>query len=572
MKKRIVSWLMTLVMVLGLVPTQVWADVTYDTTEDTIPQVSAFSLDEDVAPLALTASAVKEISTAEEFATMDPSGNYKLTKDITITAPYGLMFKGTFDGGGNTITLTFDVTGNDNYGLFKLVSGATIQNVALEVNIEASINSVSYGVGGLIGKVTNSKTTVENCAVSGTIKNTSTGSNGSYVGGLVGYISADFVVKNCYSTAKIINNNKGTASKTGGIIGGLSSSAYSVTAENCYCSGDVTAAKGYAGGFIGYLNSSGTKPHTYKNCFAAGIVSGATENCGFAYAYKGYSAVAFTFENCYANSANTTAQNITSTGSVEKKNVDELKQIPLGSEFITVAGDYPILRWQQVDPNATYTVTLDVEPKNSVLTWNGAAQTVRENGQYTFSVKVSDCPISYTVSNEAGDYAPKSGTVSVKNKDVSVPVELELNKHKLTFTGLPDDATLTVKKGTTVISPDTYNGRTYTVTKGDYTYSVTAFGYKSIENQSLTVGAADKTETVTMQAAEGTLVTFAYSDNTASVANAKITVKTTKGYSTITMTAVEGSDGMQFKLPFDYKYTWTFTSGNYIDQSGNIRR
>ena len=36
-----------------------------------------------------------------------------------------------------------------------------------------------------------------------------------------------------------------------------------------------------------------------------------------------------------------------------------------------INGGYPILRWQYVDPNATYTVTIRVEPADSVLTWNG---------------------------------------------------------------------------------------------------------------------------------------------------------------------------------------------------------
>ena len=45
------------------------------------------------------------INDAAGFAAMDAGGNYKLTTDITITAPYANVFTGTFDGGGHTVTL-----------------------------------------------------------------------------------------------------------------------------------------------------------------------------------------------------------------------------------------------------------------------------------------------------------------------------------------------------------------------------------------------------------------------------------------------------------------------------------
>lgn len=60
---------------------------------------------------------------------------------------------------------------------------------------------------------------------------------------------------------------------------------------------------------------------------------------------------------------------------------DELKAAAgtLGDAFradlsAPINGGYPILRWQYVDPNATYTVTIRVEPADSVLTWNGEEQ------------------------------------------------------------------------------------------------------------------------------------------------------------------------------------------------------
>lgn len=87
MKKRIVSWLMTLVMVLGLIPTQVWADVTYDTTEDTTPQVSAFSLDEGVTPLALTASAPERTACSGTLPTAVPTRRLPRWRPCSLTLP-----------------------------------------------------------------------------------------------------------------------------------------------------------------------------------------------------------------------------------------------------------------------------------------------------------------------------------------------------------------------------------------------------------------------------------------------------------------------------------------------------
>lgn len=96
---------------------------------------------------------------------------------------------------------------------------------------------------------------------------------------------------------------------------------------------------------------------------------------------------------------------------------DELKAAAgtLGDAFradlsAPINGGYPILRWQYVDPNATYTVTIRVEPADSVLTWNGEEQPVSADGNYTFS-DVAVGSYAYSVAN-SGDYAAKSGTVT----------------------------------------------------------------------------------------------------------------------------------------------------------------
>ena len=72
MKKRLVSILLVLVMVLGMLPT-----------------------------VAFEAETAASITTAEEFAAMDAGGNYILDTDITITKPHSGDFQGHFDGNGH---------------------------------------------------------------------------------------------------------------------------------------------------------------------------------------------------------------------------------------------------------------------------------------------------------------------------------------------------------------------------------------------------------------------------------------------------------------------------------------
>lgn len=545
MKKRIFSFLLALVMIVGMLP------------------AAAFAADTPT-----------EIATAADFAKMTANGKYKLTADIEVTTPYPSQFKGTFDGDGHTITLNLNVT-SGNAGLFHQTGkDAVIKNLEVVANVTSSVASSSYGTAGLIGNVYGS-TTIQNCGVSGSVTNTSTSSSGAvYIGGMVGYLQDNLTMENCYSSANISSVSTASSSKAGGMIGGMSS-AYGVTASNCYCTGDVTAKK-YAGGFIGYIQTStysAGKTHTYTNCYTSGTVTGANySSYGFAYTY---SSSGFTFTNCYFNSeTNTSGFNKTITGGLTGKTTTELKSLAntLGDAFrpdtTNLNNGYPILDWQYVDPNGNYAVSFAITPAGSKLTW-----TVNESTSYVYTVdgdcstiNVGTLPVgsyNYTVTND-DDYATQSGTVTVRNKAVSVKVDLVLNEHKLAFTGLPDGAELTVKKGTEALDPN--SDGSYTVTKGDYTYSVTAFGYESITDQSVTVGAADETVTVSMAPLPVDTVTFAYSDGVTDVRSPSITVAT----GTRTMSAESDSNGLIYKLPVGYSYSWTFKSANYAKQTGTI--
>ena len=540
MKKRILSLLMSFVMLVSLLPASV-----------------------------LAAETVREISSAREFAEMNASGSYKLTQDIEVTTPYKSTFNGTFDGDGHTVTLKLNVT-SGNAGLFATTGqGAVIKNVEVSADVTSNVASSSYGTAGLVGKVSGA-TTITNCGVTGTVSNTATTTYyAARIGSLVGYFGGALTLNDCYSTANISSKSTYSSSAAGGLIGG-SGSAYPITAENCYFSGNVDA-KNYAGGFIGYLNSSASKPHAYTNCYTSGNVTGSPGKAyAFAYVYKSFygSAPQYAFDNCYFNDANTDGGcNLDSTG-LTAKTSDELKDLAgtLGSGFRAdldepINNGYPILSWQYIDPTKTHTVSFNVEPKDSVLTWNDEVQPVSTNGKYEFA-DVAVGSYGYSVSNEAGDYAAKSGTVTVKNKNVTVPVTLELNKHTLTFALTPADAELTVKSGDDTLTPN--SDGSYSVVNGTYSYTASKFGYETAED-TVTVDRADKEQSVTMTKAPSATVRFVYAEDAAPTI--KVTYYDSAKYKTITMTPE--ADG-SYQLPIGYEYNWEFDSAVYIAQSGTI--
>ena len=509
--------------------------------------------------------AVIEISTPEEFANMKYDGNYKLVADdIEVTQPYSKSFRGTFDGDGHVITLKAKVS-SGNAGLFaETSSGADIRNVIVNAQIESSATSWT-GTGGLIGKVSG-KTTVKNCGVNGSVKNTSTSTSAAYVGGLIGYIYSECAISNSFATCVVENSNASSSARTGGLVGSTTSSPLDVV--NCYSSGNVVSKYGNAGGITGYVSSNAYSKHNYVNCYTAGkvnVINASSNAYGFAYSYA---STGFTFENCFYNSdLNDKSFNKEATGITGKSSV-ELKGLAseLGDAFQENKTDlnngYPILDWQYVDPNATCTVKFNVSPKESVLTWDGKEQAVSEDGVYTFEgVKVGDH--EYKVSNEAEDYAEKSGKISAKGKPIEQNVSLELNKHKLAFETEPNNLDLVVKSGEKVLEPE--SGRTYSVVNGPYSYEASAFGYKSTAGN-VEVNRGDKTETVKLDAQPMVTVTFAYDADKTDVNGGKIEVTTGEK----TMEAEADSKGMVYELPAGYKYEYKFTSANYARQIGEI--
>ena len=191
--------------------------------------------------------------------------NIDLTgKDWTpIGTDYDNSYKGTFDGGGHTITgLTF--TTNDEFaGLFGWLNRAgTVKNVVME-GVQITSNQIYGGsIGGVVGY---SWGTIENCSVSGSVSGT------VYVGGVVG-AQIGGSITGCSSSATV----KGTVD-VGGVAGQTNSSA---TLTACYATGNVTIeinpAKNIAGGSLVGMNAGSS----LLACYATGNVTSTGSSTG----------------------------------------------------------------------------------------------------------------------------------------------------------------------------------------------------------------------------------------------------------------------------------------------------
>ena len=198
--------------------------------------------------------------------------NITLDKNIDLTGkgwtPIGTSFdnsyKGTFDGGGHTITgLTF--TTNDEFaGLFGWLNRAgTVKNVVME-GVQITSHQIYGGsIGGVVGY---SWGTIENCSVSGSVSGT------VYVGGVVG-VQIGGSITGCSSSATV----KGTVD-VGGVAGQTNSSA---TLTACYATGNVTIEinpeKNIAGGSLVGMNAGSS----LLACYATGNVTSTGSSTGY---------------------------------------------------------------------------------------------------------------------------------------------------------------------------------------------------------------------------------------------------------------------------------------------------
>ena len=285
MKKKLLSLLLALCLVMALVPMTAFAEGTsvdnWDGTADT-----SWYTDHE-------ADTEYRITTAEQLAGLAQLVNNKtasvsfegktiyLDNDLDLSGsqwtPIGdgsnhvRFFAGTFNGQHHKImNLNHHYTGNEvvRNGLFGVVSdGGTLKNLlVIDADIDSNDGSL---IAGILADWVNGGT-VENCYTSGKIEN-NVGSK--FVGGLIGQCTWSTQVKGCGSDAKVISteSNEDDVDTVGGLIGQWENSADSSSITDCWFGGSVSCNNIYSavGGILGanFENFSGNKPGVIiKNC------------------------------------------------------------------------------------------------------------------------------------------------------------------------------------------------------------------------------------------------------------------------------------------------------------------
>ena len=326
MKKKVLSLLLTLCLVMTFLPMAAFAEDAQNISVWDGSTAAAFAggtgTAEDPyqiangAELAYLASSVNNGETYE-------AKNFVLTANIDLNglpwtpiansfsdALFGgsdyRVFAGNFDGKGYTISnvsIGSETTPleSDVLGLFGATEGK-ISNLNLDTVSIHGVAKIASGyvigiAGGLVGSSAGS---IENCHVTGLAMDMSAPSDvyaaAYWVGGLVGALDGAQLINECSVSGSI--TEKAGKGSIGGLIGELGKAA-----KITYSRSDVTVnvkadSRGGAnvGGFIGKGNGKTDAETIIRNCYATGNVTGGAYTGGFAGGLWGLN-----IKNCYAS-------------------------------------------------------------------------------------------------------------------------------------------------------------------------------------------------------------------------------------------------------------------------------
>ena len=400
MKKKLLSLLLALCLVMALVPLTAFAADTMDTWDGT---ADTSWYDENKTEFHLQA--------AEQLAGMaklvnDNTANFKdktvyLDNDLDLGGHEWISigngantawgsFQGIFDGQSHVVYNLYSHEGlksenkdnNNNLyrnGLFGAIYNATVQNLGIEnADIVIPMNDTStYGKGILVDWMTNS--TIKNCYTTGSI------TGGSYIekfiGGIAGFLNGNNSISQCYSTAAITGNYDGEyyAEQEGGLepmdcwdsLGGIVGASYTgqVTISDCWFGGEivVNSIQAPVGGIIGFGQGV-----SMVNCLVAtkGIGNdGLGNTCWLGYV------VNTDAKNCFwpaddrygSNVSNEQSGNSAGTATNDFNSDDVLVglQANAGSDVEWVSGiGHPTFGWDDRNVSADYS-TVDKAIKNA---------------------------------------------------------------------------------------------------------------------------------------------------------------------------------------------------------------
>lgn len=331
---------------------------------------------------ALASGTAQPVSSVGEFAAMEPGGDYILTSDITVSAPYGQAFSGSFDGGGHKVTLA--ISGDSKLGLFsELSSGATVRNVITD----GSVSGTSQ-VGGIAGL---SSGTIENCL------NTASITAGSkYAGGIAGQCTGGSIT-GCGNTGSVALS--GTDQYAGGIAGQTKATAIT----NCYSQGEISSQRNRSGanlgGIVGYAGDDYGRGSSLNNCYSTGAITVQEKATNFGaiagWMYNSTSENFYYLDSSCTIGINGNDQTVAAKTSEEMKGADFAAV--LGEGFRVKTGDYPVLSWQISTASAVFTIA----PSNAELTIRSSDSVVYSSSQgETRIAALAAGSYNYTVSCE----------------------------------------------------------------------------------------------------------------------------------------------------------------------------
>jgi hypothetical protein len=205
-----------------------------------------------------------DLQAVDNAAPYDPTDIVYLTGSFSCDVVLGDVsdFNATFDGQGNTITLT----GDDS--LFDTLSGATVQNLIIAGDIDggglayvsalattAENETLIYRVG-VIADITNSSSysagfvfSLDNSIIRDSFHTGSVESTGSYTAGFAAFVRGGSVIERVFSEGSVSG-----ASYVGGIAGLFDRVGSPQIVRDSFFSGSATSTNNLAGAVVGLID------------------------------------------------------------------------------------------------------------------------------------------------------------------------------------------------------------------------------------------------------------------------------------------------------------------------------
>ena len=459
MKKQLLSFMLTLCLVMSLVPATALAEENGQESKTVITAVDEllqFAKDVNAGKYDNRTNAVVSLEADLDLTGVEwtPIG---CTNDEGDVEHY---FSGKFYGNGHSIS-NIDYASmygkEDIGGLFGFLGGAEISGLTLKGNIDDAgegyvflgtlagytdgakisdcISEVVFnnhdkyinGTFGLCGYAEN--TVIEYCQNKGNITITNDVSS-FYVGGIAGMVMGTSEIRYCSNSGDI----KSYAPQTGGIAGQISGTAKII---NCCSTGKLTPlGKGITdmGGIVGVVgtNSKDGSDNTVSHCYFGGEIDLTQYTATLP--YKRFGAIAgkkdssdkalATFENNFFAETENVSACANKDGAGTAKTIEYMKTEDFYNEISAAGGIY---RFSQGEtpllPNVKYSVFFTVTPSGltgAVIKVNGqetANFAELEAGTYPVEITADNCETLNTEITITADTATHTQTFTLTYKD-----------------------------------------------------------------------------------------------------------------------------------------------------------